>query len=189
MFQFFYLQQNLDIQHQEESTTAHYTANKVQCVLYPVVIKFKVEGDDTVRKGGIAFLSTDRLHDFQVCRLFVVFLTTNYSFQQVTLFEQRIFKYMRDRYGIRPRIWHRWSDQVRFLESAMFDTCISSQCAQQFKSCFVLERLRTAGRDLDLEPGSVVHFHHYEVIPNFKGRIIHPNVDLAPVGAKNTDKI
>ena len=38
----------------------------------------------------------------------------------------------------------------------------TDQCAQQFKSCFCLEKLRTAAKDLDFPSGAVVHFHHYE---------------------------
>ena len=56
---------NINFTTQEETTTAHFGANEVQLALYPAVIKFKIEGEANVRKGGIAFVSCDRLHDYQ----------------------------------------------------------------------------------------------------------------------------
>ena len=62
----------------EETTTAHFSRNQVQLALYPVVVRFVLEGEDRVRKGALAFLSQDRLHDFQ----------------QVEKFEELVFKYL-----------------------------------------------------------------------------------------------
>ena len=67
---------NINFTNTEETTTAHFGANETQLCLYPAVIKFKIPGEDRVRKGGIAFVSKDRLHDYQQseCSLFFVCL-------------------------------------------------------------------------------------------------------------------
>ena len=84
-------QQNISLSHQEETTTAHFSGNVVQIACYPTIVKFMLEGQDKAKKGGIVFLSQDRKHDFQ----------------QVEVFEQEVFKYMREKLGIEPKIWHR----------------------------------------------------------------------------------
>ena len=49
----------------EETTSGDFGQNQTQVALYPAVIKFMLPGENKVRKGGIAFVSKDRLHDFQ----------------------------------------------------------------------------------------------------------------------------
>ena len=88
-------QMNINVAHQEQTTTAHYSGNVTQIALYPVVIKYKLPGESKVRKGAIAFLSEDRLHDFQ----------------QIEKFEQLVFEYMREKHGVQAQVWWRWTDQ------------------------------------------------------------------------------
>ena len=98
----------------EETTTAHYTANQVhlscmhdghvyvcysnvyqvQLAIFPVSISYTLPGDETPRKGGICFISSDLVHDFS----------------QVARMERRVFSYLKEKYGVVPTVWHRWSD-------------------------------------------------------------------------------
>ena len=50
-------QENITVTNVEETTTAHFSRNQVQLALYPVVVRFVLEGEDRVRKGALAFLS------------------------------------------------------------------------------------------------------------------------------------
>ena len=84
-------QQNISLTHQEETTTAHFSVNITQIACFPCIVKFKVEGEEKARKGGIVFLSEDRKHDHQ----------------QVAVFEKEVFKYMLLNYNIKVRLWHR----------------------------------------------------------------------------------
>ena len=84
-------QQNISLTHQEETTTAHFSGNVTQIACFPVIVKFKLEGEDKPRKGGIVFLSEDRKHDFQ----------------QVAVFEKEVFTFMLQKYNIKVRLWHR----------------------------------------------------------------------------------
>ena len=49
-------QQNISLTHQEETTTAHLSVNIAQIACLPCIMKFKVEGEEKARKGGIVFL-------------------------------------------------------------------------------------------------------------------------------------
>ena len=110
-------QQNISVTHQEETTTAHFTANVAAVACYPVIVKFKLPGEERSRKGGIVFLSADRKHDFQ----------------QIEVFERKVFEYLRENYQLDPKIWYRWTDQ----------------CAAQYKSQFVVEKLRTSAEGVE----------------------------------------
>ena len=123
-------QQNIEVGHLEQTTTAHFSGNVTQVALYPVVIKYKLPGESKTRKGAIAFLSADRSHDYQ----------------QVELFEKLVFDFMKERHGIQPKVWWRWSDQ----------------CAAQFKSQFVNEKLRVAHHSMQMIEGAEVHFLYFE---------------------------
>ena len=124
-------QQNISVSHQEETTTAHFSGNVVQIACYPVIIKFQLPGEEKSRKGGIAFLSEDRKHDFQ----------------QIEVFERQVFQYLREKYNIDPKIWHRWTDQ----------------CAAQYKSQFTVEKLRTSSSSMGFCEECQVNFYFFEV--------------------------
>ena len=64
---------NINFTNTEETTSAHFGANETQLALYPAVIKFKIQGEEKVRKGGIAFVSKDRLHDYQQSEFLFLF--------------------------------------------------------------------------------------------------------------------
>ena len=94
---------NISVAHQEETTTAHFSGNIPQVACYPVVVKYNLEREERSRKGGIVFLSSDRKHDFQ----------------QVEVFEKRVFTFMKEKHGIKARIWHRF---LPFLFSLVLDS-------------------------------------------------------------------
>ena len=71
---------------------------------------------------------------------------------------------MRDKYGIEAKIWHRWSDncanQVRMI-IWIYNYNYNSYCSQ-FKSCYVMEKLRTSGKDMGMPEDAIVHWHTFE---------------------------
>ena len=84
-------QQNILLTHSEETTTSHYTANQVQLALFPVSVSFRLPGEEKPRKGGICYITSDRIHDFS----------------QVELFEANVFTFLKERYNLTPKVWHR----------------------------------------------------------------------------------
>ena len=62
------------------------------------------------------------------------------------VFEALVFKYLKEKFGIDVKVWHRWSDQ----------------CSAQFKSSFTMHKLSVAREDLGLSQNCVIHWHNFE---------------------------
>ena len=124
-------QMNLEIIHVEATTSSFFGGNVLQIACYPVMIKFKLEENGLTLKGGLFFITEDNKHDYH----------------QVEKFESRIFDFMQEKYGVRPEVWTRWSDQ----------------CAAQFKSQYTLRKLSQAPNSLGFSPESgCVQWSYFE---------------------------
>ena len=70
-----------------------------------------------------------------------------HDFQQIEVFEKKIFEYLREKFQLEPKIWYRWSDQ----------------CAAQCKSQYVVEKLRTSAESMGFCKDCQVNFCYFEV--------------------------
>ena len=77
-------------------------------------------------------------------------------------FEQELFKLLQEEWGVRPKVWHRWSDQVGHLQCTFFYIDIF-QCSAQFKSMYTLQDLYEAPERFNFAWGAVVLWHYFEV--------------------------
>ena len=115
-------QMNLEIVHVEATTSSFFSGNTLQIGCYPVMIKYRMEEDSPTLKGGVVFITEDIKHDFH----------------QVEKFEIKIFELMEEKFGVRPELWTRWSDQ----------------CAAQFKSQYTLRKLAESPDALGFSSGN-----------------------------------
>ena len=60
-------QRNLEAIYSENPTSMGYSGNKVTTALYPICVEYLGE-DGTLKKGAIAFLTDDKIHDHQQAR-------------------------------------------------------------------------------------------------------------------------
>ena len=63
---------------------------------------------------------------------------------------------------MRPKVWHRWSDQVGHWQCTFFYIDIF-QCSAQFKSMYTLQDLYEAPERFNFAWGAVVLWHYFEV--------------------------
>lgn len=86
-------QMNLEVAYREAPTSMAYSSNKKTVAIYPLCVEY-LDDEGHLCKGGIVFLSEDKIHDHQ----------------QVEAFEKRAFEIIREE--VRPDIkhWKRFSD-------------------------------------------------------------------------------
>ena len=85
-------QMNMELNYAENPTSLAFSTNKVTFALYPVCVEYTVDGK--LRKGAIAFISEDKLHDHQ----------------QVKKFEERMHTIIQEKLGRRFKNWGRFTD-------------------------------------------------------------------------------
>lgn len=86
-------QMNLTVEHNEAPTSCAYSSNKRTIAMYPLCVEF-VREDGGLGKGGIIFLSEDKIHDHQ----------------QVEAFEVQAFEIFKEKLPHDISSWKRYSD-------------------------------------------------------------------------------
>ena len=86
-------QMNMEVVYTEAPTSLAYSSNKKSVAMYPLCVEF-VREDGCLGKGGIVFLSEDKIHDHQ----------------QVEAFEKRAFEIFADKLPNKIKSWKRYSD-------------------------------------------------------------------------------
>ena len=85
-------QMNIEVEFSEAPTSSSYSANKKTFALYPVCVEYVQDGK--LKKGAVAFVTSDKKHDHQ----------------QVQKFEERLFEIMREKIRAGIINWFRFSD-------------------------------------------------------------------------------
>ena len=86
-------QMNLEVSYGEAPTSTAYSANKIGLAMYPLCVEY-LNNEGELCKGGIVFLSEDKLHDHQ----------------QVEEFKKKAFAIFRDHIPYKVVHWKRISD-------------------------------------------------------------------------------
>ena len=86
-------QMNLEVSYGEAPTSVSYSANKISVAMYPLCVEY-LNDEGTLCKGGIVFLSEDKLHDHQ----------------QIEEFEKKAFEILSQHIPYQIKNWKRFSD-------------------------------------------------------------------------------
>ena len=86
-------QMNLEVNYGEALSSVAYSANKISVAMYPLCVEY-LNNEGTLCKGGIVFLSEDKLHDHQ----------------QIEEIENKAFEIMKNHVPYEIKNWKRFSD-------------------------------------------------------------------------------
>ena len=122
---------NLEVAYREAPTSMAYSRNKKTVAIYPLCVEY-LDDEGHLCKGGIVFLSEDKIHDHQ----------------QVEAFEKRAFEIIREE--VRPDIkhWKRFSDGAgsQFWSRFVAKSMPKMKMDLNLKACHTIDLKLTKGK-------------------------------------------